>query len=82
MEENEAKRREILRKKKHKRSRGLSFDEADEVIDKFSKVAVVKQRVSTKEQVSKNKLIKIGKLASLLSQCFLNNFLEYVIAVQ
>lgn len=48
---NEANRRAILKRKKHKRSRGLSFQEADEVIDKFNKVAVVKQRVSTKEQI-------------------------------
>ena len=52
MEENEAKRREMVKRKKVKRSRGLSFADADEVIDKFGKVAVIKQRVSTKEQVS------------------------------
>ena len=54
MEENEARRREMVRRKKHKRSRGLSFPDADEVIDKFNKVAVVKQRVSTQEQVSEH----------------------------
>lgn len=41
----------MVRKKRMKRSRGLSFEDADEVIDKFSKVAVVKQRVSAQEQV-------------------------------
>lgn len=52
MDENEAKRREVMKRKKHKRSRGLSFEDAEEVIVMFSKVAVVKQRVSTQEQVS------------------------------
>ncbi len=51
IEENEASRRAMVMKKKMKRSRGLSFTDADEVIDKFSKVAVVKQRVSSQEQV-------------------------------
>lgn len=51
MEENEAERREMVRKKRHKRSRGLSFAEADDVISKFNQVAVNKERVSTKEQV-------------------------------
>lgn len=51
MEENEAKRRAIVGRKKHKRSKGLSFPAADEVNEKFSQVAVVKQRVSAQEQV-------------------------------
>ena len=52
MEENEAKRREVVKRKKHMRSRGLSFEDAEEVIKDFNKVAVMKQRVSTQEQVS------------------------------
>lgn len=52
LDENEAKRREVVRKKKLKRLRGLAFPEADDVISKFSQVAVSKQRVSTQEQVS------------------------------
>lgn len=51
VDENEAKRREVMKRKKHKRWRGLSFEDAEEVIVMFSKVAVVKQRVSTQEQV-------------------------------
>ena len=52
MEENEANRRKVVRKKKQKESRGLSFAGADEVISKFNKVAVIKQMVSSVEQVS------------------------------
>lgn len=53
MDENEAERRVILVKKKKrlKHSRGLSFEAADDVMQKFNQVAVTKQRVSSKEQV-------------------------------
>ena len=50
LDENEAQRRQVVRKQKHRRGRGLSFM-ADDVVDKFTKVAVSKLKVSSKEQV-------------------------------
>ncbi len=54
VDENEAERRAIMVKKRNrvKHSRGLYFEGADEVMQKFTKVSVTKQRVSSKEQVS------------------------------
>ena len=57
MDENEAERREVLVKKRKKvrHSRGLSFKAADEVMKKFNEMAITKQKVSSKEQVSSRK---------------------------
>lgn len=55
VDENEAERRVIMIKKRRrapKHSRGLFFEGADEVMQKFAKVSVMKQKVSSKEQVS------------------------------
>ena len=55
MDENEAQRRIIFlnKSKKSNYSRGLSFKAAEEVMQKFNQMAITKQRVSFKEQVSK-----------------------------
>ena len=51
LEENEAKRRQVVGRQRQHRGRGLSFLAGD-VVDKFTKVAISKERVSSKEQVS------------------------------
>lgn len=51
LEENEAKRRQVIGKQRRHRGRGLSFLASD-VVDKFARVAVSRERVSSKEQVS------------------------------
>ncbi len=50
MDDNEAQRRELVKHQRQKRGRGLSFL-AEEVVDKFNKVAVSREKVSAKEQV-------------------------------
>ena len=50
LEENEAKRRQVIGRQRCHRGRGLSFLASD-VVDKFTKVAVSKLKVSSKEQV-------------------------------
>ena len=51
LDENEAKRRQVVGKQRRHRGRGLSFL-ADDVVNKFTKVAVSKLKVSSQEQVS------------------------------
>ena len=50
LEDNEAKRRQVIGRQRQHRGRGLSFLASD-VVDKFAKVAISKERVSSKEQV-------------------------------
>lgn len=50
LEDNEAKRRQVTGRQRRHRERGLSFL-ADDVVDKFTKVAISKLKVSSKEQV-------------------------------
>lgn len=50
LEENEAKRRQVIGRQRRHRGRGLSFLAGD-VVDKFTKVAISKLKVSSKEQV-------------------------------
>ncbi len=50
VDDNEAQRRELVKHQRQKRGRGLSFL-AKEVVDKFNKVAVSREKVSAKEQV-------------------------------
>ena len=47
---NEARRRQLAKKQREKRGRGLSLV-AGEIVDKFNKVAISKQKVQAKEQV-------------------------------
>jgi len=53
VDDNEAERRAIVvtKRRRTRHSRGLFFEGADEVMQKFTKVSVTKQRVSSKEQV-------------------------------
>lgn len=48
---NEARRRQLAKRQREKRGRGLSLV-AGEIVEKFNKVAVSKQKVQAKEQVS------------------------------
>ena len=50
LEDNEAKRRQVIGRQRRHRGRGLSFLAGD-VVDKFTKVAISKLKVSSKEQV-------------------------------
>ena len=50
LDENEAQRRQVVRRQRRYRGRGLSFM-ANDVVDKFTKVAISKLKVSSKEQV-------------------------------
>ena len=50
LDENEAQRRQVVRRQRQHRGRGLSFM-ANDVVDKFNKVAISKLKVSSKEQV-------------------------------
>lgn len=58
MDDNEAQRRHLVKHQRQKRERGLSFL-AEEVVDKFTKVAVSTQRVSAKEQVMEDCIVII-----------------------
>ena len=53
VDDNEAERRAIMvtKRRRTRHSRGLFFEGANEVMQKFTKVSVTKQRVSSKEQV-------------------------------
>ena len=50
LDENEAQRRQVVRRQRRHRGRGLSFM-ANDVVEKFNKVAISKLKVSSKEQV-------------------------------
>ena len=50
LDENEAQRRHVVRRQHRHRGRGLSFM-ANDVVEKFNKVAISKLKVSSKEQV-------------------------------
>ena len=50
LDENEAQRRHVVRRQRRHRGRGLSFM-ANDVVEKFNKVAISKLKVSSKEQV-------------------------------